>query len=320
MPGRKFTAGTQYRYGFNGKEKSDELKGEGNSYTADFWEYDARVGRRWNQDPKPNPSISNYTCFANNPIWFSDIKGDTIIINWTNKSSFTINTTAVNSTINLSDYGFDHDFKGNFSMGLNDLKPDAIGIDLSVSVSTVVGKSFGLNILWHTRGEKSGDVTYPELHLYEARSITTSVGLNANLGIIFGWATNSDGTHASNDFVANGVNWTGNFWSAGFGGGAGWISGGASYFTGRNPLKSASGEAWSGIQINWSPGLKVGSETIASSSIFTLLQKANSKTLGLNFSQSYYFMMYGNGSDKLNNGKDVSGWHLFNPIDPTDNE
>jgi len=35
-----------YRYGFNGQEKSDEIKGEGNSYTALFWEYDPRIGRR----------------------------------------------------------------------------------------------------------------------------------------------------------------------------------------------------------------------------------------------------------------------------------
>jgi len=40
-----------YRYGFNGQEKTDELKGSGNHYTAEFWEYDSRLGRRWNVDP-----------------------------------------------------------------------------------------------------------------------------------------------------------------------------------------------------------------------------------------------------------------------------
>jgi hypothetical protein len=42
--------------------------------------YDGRLGRRWNQDPKPNPSISNYACFANNPIFFSDPFGDTTFV------------------------------------------------------------------------------------------------------------------------------------------------------------------------------------------------------------------------------------------------
>ena len=67
-----------YRYGFNGMEKDDEINGSGNSYTALFWQYDARLGRRWNLDPKPNPSISQYVTFANNPIWFSDPFGDTV--------------------------------------------------------------------------------------------------------------------------------------------------------------------------------------------------------------------------------------------------
>ncbi len=67
-----------YRFGFNGQERTDELSGPGNHNTAQFWEYDTRLGRRWNQDPKPNPSISNYAAFANNPIWFSDPLGDTL--------------------------------------------------------------------------------------------------------------------------------------------------------------------------------------------------------------------------------------------------
>ena len=65
------------RFGFNGQEKSDEIKGEGNSYTAAFWEYDPRVGRRWNLDPKPTVGISLYSAFTNNPILYSDPLGDT---------------------------------------------------------------------------------------------------------------------------------------------------------------------------------------------------------------------------------------------------
>ncbi len=67
-----------YRYGFNGQEKDNEVMGEGNSYTAEFWNYDARLGRRWNVDPKPDASLSNYSVFSNNPVYFMDILGDTI--------------------------------------------------------------------------------------------------------------------------------------------------------------------------------------------------------------------------------------------------
>lgn len=76
MPGRNFSS-EKYRYGFNGQERSTEI--QGNSFTAEFWQYDARIGRRWNTDPKPNASISMYSCLLNNPIWYNDITGDTAI-------------------------------------------------------------------------------------------------------------------------------------------------------------------------------------------------------------------------------------------------
>lgn len=75
MPGRSFSS-SDYRYGFNGQEKVDEISGSGNHNTALFWEYDTRLGRRWNRDPKPNPSVSDYACFNNNPIWNTDVLGD----------------------------------------------------------------------------------------------------------------------------------------------------------------------------------------------------------------------------------------------------
>ena len=79
MPSRSFSA-SNYRYGFNGKEKDDEVAGNGNINTAMFWEYDTRLGRRWNIDPefKQFPNESPYVAFHNNPILFSDIHGDTI--------------------------------------------------------------------------------------------------------------------------------------------------------------------------------------------------------------------------------------------------
>ncbi len=67
---------TQYSYGMNGQEKDDEIA-QG-IYSAMYWEYDSRLGRRWNLDPKPQISISDYAAFANNPIWFTDVYGDEV--------------------------------------------------------------------------------------------------------------------------------------------------------------------------------------------------------------------------------------------------
>lgn len=74
MPNRNWS-GTDYRFGFNGQEKDNEIYGEGKSYTAEFWQYDSRLGRRWNLDPVQKPNESPYATFANNPIWFTDIVG-----------------------------------------------------------------------------------------------------------------------------------------------------------------------------------------------------------------------------------------------------
>ncbi|MFA9212440.1 MAG: hypothetical protein ACEQSR_01150 [Candidatus Methylacidiphilales bacterium] len=72
--------GVGYGFAFNGQEKDDEVSGAGNTMTAEHWEYDSRLGRRWNVDPKPITGLSLYACFANNPIWLSDINGDTAIV------------------------------------------------------------------------------------------------------------------------------------------------------------------------------------------------------------------------------------------------
>jgi hypothetical protein len=47
-----------------------------NITSALYWEYDSRIGRRWNIDPEIKPYISSYSAFANNPIWFMDVNGD----------------------------------------------------------------------------------------------------------------------------------------------------------------------------------------------------------------------------------------------------
>jgi len=77
MPGRKYSiANTIYRYAFNGQEKSTQINSSENLYTAKFWEYDSRIGRRWNIDPKPTIGLSVYSCFENNPLLLVDINGD----------------------------------------------------------------------------------------------------------------------------------------------------------------------------------------------------------------------------------------------------
>lgn len=76
MPGRNFNE-TAYHYGAGTQEKDDEIYGSGNAYTAEFWEYDPRLGRRWNTDPIVKVWESGYAVFENNPIYYNDISGAT---------------------------------------------------------------------------------------------------------------------------------------------------------------------------------------------------------------------------------------------------
>jgi hypothetical protein len=63
------------KYGFNGQRRSTEISGF--AQTAEFWEYNGDVGRRWNLDVKPTVGVSEYSTFGNNPISNIDILGDT---------------------------------------------------------------------------------------------------------------------------------------------------------------------------------------------------------------------------------------------------
>jgi RHS repeat-associated protein len=68
---------SDYRYGFNGMEKDDEVKGQGNHMTTPFRQYDPRIGRWMTTDPLGFLRISEspYVGFGNNPIYYSDPSG-----------------------------------------------------------------------------------------------------------------------------------------------------------------------------------------------------------------------------------------------------
>ena len=69
MPGRKYDAGS-YRYGFNGKENDNEVKGEGNQIDYGMRVYDPRLGRFLSVDPLAHkfPWQSPYCAMDNNPV------------------------------------------------------------------------------------------------------------------------------------------------------------------------------------------------------------------------------------------------------------
>ena len=99
QPPRYYNGG--YRYFFNGQEADNEVLGDGASLSAEFWQYDTRLGRRWNVDPVFKEYESPYACFAGNPVWFADRFGaDTIFDDDKARQDF---LTAYNNVINFID-------------------------------------------------------------------------------------------------------------------------------------------------------------------------------------------------------------------------
>lgn len=77
MPGRTYSAGNGYRYGFNGKENDNEVKGEGNQQDYGMRIYDTRIARFLSVDPltKDFPHYTPYQFAGNKPIWALDLDG-----------------------------------------------------------------------------------------------------------------------------------------------------------------------------------------------------------------------------------------------------
>lgn len=77
MPGRSYDSDKAYRYGFNGKENDNEVKGEGDQQDYGMRVYDPRLGRFLPIDPlsKSYPWYTPYQFAGNRPIVAIDLDG-----------------------------------------------------------------------------------------------------------------------------------------------------------------------------------------------------------------------------------------------------
>jgi RHS repeat-associated protein len=77
MVGRTFTGANGYRFGFNGKEKTDEVSGNGNNYDYGFRIYNPRLGKFLSVDPltASYPGLTPYQFASNTPIMAIDVDG-----------------------------------------------------------------------------------------------------------------------------------------------------------------------------------------------------------------------------------------------------
>lgn len=77
LDGRKFSISDDYRYGFQGQEHDDEVKGEGNSVNFRYRMHDPRLGRFFAVDPLVSsyPELTPYQFASNSPIFMMELEG-----------------------------------------------------------------------------------------------------------------------------------------------------------------------------------------------------------------------------------------------------
>lgn len=189
-PGRNYSvANTNYRYGFNGKEKSDEINGSGVDYDYGARIFDARLGRFLSVDPISNkfPELTPYQFASNRPIQGIDLEGKEVLL--------------VTGTLN----GFGLIAGGNIGGGF------AIGKEgFAVYSSETISGGVGLEL-----GGTVNVTVYPKMHdLNDLNGYAPGFSIAGGEGLITGASVNSSagkwggtlsggpgvGVHLSGDF------------------------------------------------------------------------------------------------------------------------
>jgi hypothetical protein len=144
-----------YRFGYNGQEKVDEIAGAGNHNTAEFWEYDTRLGRRWNRDLIVKSSESPYLCFGGNPILYSDPKGDDYGITTKKDKDGKITNIKVSAVIYIQGSGASADEATKLTKGAKDTyKTKTVnGVEVSFDVQYVFDPNKKVSDLNAKKGE-----------------------------------------------------------------------------------------------------------------------------------------------------------------------
>lgn len=176
QPGRSFSSDS-YRYGFNGKENDNEVKGDGNQQDYGMRIYDPRVGKFLSVDPitRAYSELTPYQFASNSPIKLIDIDG-------------------LEGGIPIS-YG-DPEFKASLMKIIDDLEllheRGKVFVELAESSNATKGKKAG----WM---EKAGAYAIP--YWYSLAPL-----LDANDGSVLLKGKNLDGKKASKvDYIAAGV-------------------------------------------------------------------------------------------------------------------
>ena len=138
-----------YRYGFQGQEKDDEVKGEGNSLNYKYRMHDPRVGRFFAVDPlfRKYPWNSTYAFAENRPIAGIDLEG--LEFYFTADGTFLGKVGKSNKIMIVSDRLM--------AYGVEELKNDILKANKGDALSNDF-LGFGSTLLWQSTDEAISNV------------------------------------------------------------------------------------------------------------------------------------------------------------------
>jgi RHS repeat-associated protein len=136
-----------YRFGFQGQEMDDEIKGEGNSYDFGARMYDSRVGRWLTIDPayKKYVGLSSYAFTANNPIMYIEIDGmvfDLGYLSESEKKSYLDKVTSLKNSSKMFNYYYTYLEKSNVVYTIHKSPNNKAPASFVPDVNYVVFKNF----------------------------------------------------------------------------------------------------------------------------------------------------------------------------------
>ena len=197
----------------------------------------------------------------------------------------------------------------------------------------------GINFIWHTRGEATGQVRFPEWHVYHgygvnlmANAILNSFksGPNASAAVqlILGWGVDFDnkgvGRPVSSQWIANGYNWTGYFYNIGFSIPVyGKLSLVGSYFQSVPYDSTYRGmKVWRGVSIGVGAGVGTALSRKSPFLKIDVFKRFDWRvfTRSMGGSRTEFGMVYGNGRDFIptRRNQSVAGWHPLPGINQND--
>jgi RHS repeat-associated protein len=207
MPGRN-SSSTTYRYGFGGKEKSNEIYGEGNAYDFGDRIQDPRLGRFLSVDPlqKKYPNWTPYAYAMNSPLKLKDIDGKDVGV------TIVGNTITFNSTVFVTGPGAS-DIAQKANTSFNSLSKAALS---NRTYTSAEGKCYEVQFQVHYVSVDPSNPKDPNYAAYQ-QTLNAKTGTNGNnivsaeakgsrnLILSGGEGTRSNAGYGSNDNYAKNV-------------------------------------------------------------------------------------------------------------------